>query len=255
MTTTPLVYCSHHWKLESPNGPLSWGECTRCGEWRQFRNSIDVSAWDNQPVEQVENRSGPKSSATWKPCKVCGTLTSVKQSVLDTGRGIYCSPKCEASDQAEQFPPGLCIAVKADGQHCRKGKAHGSEYCSRHSLLLAPPETPAAEEEPAAVAATVDTEPTAESNGTVPMQDPSFEVTDPGAVDRTNGPEAEAGPKVVEPAPLETALVELVEAMTRRVMDATAPDSHLEHAAKALAVLVDHVADAIVKVRNAERVS
>ena len=41
--------CVHHWKIETPNGAGSagsWsaGSCIRCGESRQFRNSLPE--WD-----------------------------------------------------------------------------------------------------------------------------------------------------------------------------------------------------------------
>ena len=37
--------CAHHWVIESPNGPLSEGECQRCGEHREFNNSSDNPSW------------------------------------------------------------------------------------------------------------------------------------------------------------------------------------------------------------------
>ncbi len=37
--------CSHHWVIESSNGPLSNGECQRCGENRDFSNSVDTPPW------------------------------------------------------------------------------------------------------------------------------------------------------------------------------------------------------------------
>lgn len=40
--------CTHHWQIESPNGPMSVGQCKRCGERREFNNSIQGSGWDRQ---------------------------------------------------------------------------------------------------------------------------------------------------------------------------------------------------------------
>ena len=38
--------CTHHWVIDTPNGPLSEGVCQRCGEARGFRNSADtVTPW------------------------------------------------------------------------------------------------------------------------------------------------------------------------------------------------------------------
>lgn len=36
-----FVNCSHHWVIESANGPLSEGTCQRCGEKREFKNSSE----------------------------------------------------------------------------------------------------------------------------------------------------------------------------------------------------------------------
>ena len=37
--------CSHHWVIESSNGPLSEGVCQQCGERREFSNSVDTPPW------------------------------------------------------------------------------------------------------------------------------------------------------------------------------------------------------------------
>ena len=34
--------CQHHWVVEGPNGPTSWGECKRCGARREFVNNPDA---------------------------------------------------------------------------------------------------------------------------------------------------------------------------------------------------------------------
>ena len=41
--------CAHHWVLPLPNGPINEGECQRCGERREFSNSIDSVPW---PISQ-----------------------------------------------------------------------------------------------------------------------------------------------------------------------------------------------------------
>ena len=40
--------CPHHWAIESPNGPTSYGTCKRCGETREFRNSIKITSWESE---------------------------------------------------------------------------------------------------------------------------------------------------------------------------------------------------------------
>ena len=39
--------CSHHWVIESPNGPTSTGECKICGKVREFKNSIQITSWES----------------------------------------------------------------------------------------------------------------------------------------------------------------------------------------------------------------
>ena len=54
MIETPIMddnseedMCSHHWLIESPNGPESTGECKICGEIRMFKNSIQITSWES----------------------------------------------------------------------------------------------------------------------------------------------------------------------------------------------------------------
>ena len=45
--------CAHHWVIEVPNGPLSEGECQRCGEKREFTNSAEATfMWTYRPKAQ-----------------------------------------------------------------------------------------------------------------------------------------------------------------------------------------------------------
>ncbi|MCY4625880.1 MAG: hypothetical protein OXC99_12900 [Chloroflexi bacterium] len=39
----PVSLCAHHWVIETPAGPVSRGQCKRCGEEREFLNSPDSS--------------------------------------------------------------------------------------------------------------------------------------------------------------------------------------------------------------------
>ena len=40
---------SHAWKIDSPNGPTSQGECRKCGTTRAFANSDEASWVGNKP--------------------------------------------------------------------------------------------------------------------------------------------------------------------------------------------------------------
>ena len=37
---------AHEWLIDSPNGPVSKGECLNCGQVSEFKNSMPVSGWD-----------------------------------------------------------------------------------------------------------------------------------------------------------------------------------------------------------------
>ena len=34
-----------HWIIDPPNGPVSTGTCKRCGETKEFKNSVEFSSW------------------------------------------------------------------------------------------------------------------------------------------------------------------------------------------------------------------
>jgi hypothetical protein len=52
--------CVHQWSIEPPNGPISAGVCSLCGENREFRNSYDFSAWDNRKKHSPKAASQPE---------------------------------------------------------------------------------------------------------------------------------------------------------------------------------------------------
>ncbi len=47
-----VVVCTHHWVIETPDGPVSIGRCRVCGEEREFNNSLDfmASSWARPQV-------------------------------------------------------------------------------------------------------------------------------------------------------------------------------------------------------------
>ena len=34
-----------HWVIDPPNGPVSSGKCKKCGETKEFKNSVEFSSW------------------------------------------------------------------------------------------------------------------------------------------------------------------------------------------------------------------
>ena len=44
----PHAGCCHHWMIEAPNGPTSFGTCRSCGEVREFKNSVQITSWESE---------------------------------------------------------------------------------------------------------------------------------------------------------------------------------------------------------------
>ena len=41
--------CCHHWVIQTAVGPVSEGSCLKCGEIKEFKNSIDYETeWTNR---------------------------------------------------------------------------------------------------------------------------------------------------------------------------------------------------------------
>ena len=49
--------CSHHWVIESPDGPTSVGRCKYCGAVKEFSNYLPYSSWAE---EKAANRKRPR---------------------------------------------------------------------------------------------------------------------------------------------------------------------------------------------------
>ncbi len=44
-----VVSCTHHWIIETPDGPVSIGRCKLCRKVREFTNSVETSGgWTNR---------------------------------------------------------------------------------------------------------------------------------------------------------------------------------------------------------------
>ena len=55
--------CIHHWVIDKPNGPVSYGKCKNCGEHSEFKNSVQGSGWDRGPGAGKSDKSN-KSNKT-----------------------------------------------------------------------------------------------------------------------------------------------------------------------------------------------
>ena len=55
--------CVHSWSIEPPNGPTSLGTCVDCGATKEFRNSVEMSYWDNKRKHVPENLPPKKRPA------------------------------------------------------------------------------------------------------------------------------------------------------------------------------------------------
>jgi hypothetical protein len=56
----------HHWNIEPPNGPVSAGVCDVCGESRDFKNSYEISSWDNRKKHNPRLGAQPGTNAADK---------------------------------------------------------------------------------------------------------------------------------------------------------------------------------------------
>jgi hypothetical protein len=56
----PSPSCCHHWIIQPAVGPISEGTCQKCGEVREFKNSIDYETeWANR--KEVDRSSSGSS--------------------------------------------------------------------------------------------------------------------------------------------------------------------------------------------------
>ena len=54
LTEYVFATCAHHWVIEPSNGPTSGGVCRRCGQNRDFQNSIDTpTPWQTNQRRKV----------------------------------------------------------------------------------------------------------------------------------------------------------------------------------------------------------
>ena len=59
-----LMKCTHHWDIDTANGPASRGVCKLCQVVRWFDNSIERSVWKIQPANQPSNANGQHGGST-----------------------------------------------------------------------------------------------------------------------------------------------------------------------------------------------
>ena len=56
--------CAHHWIIAVPNGPISDGVCRRCGDHKEFQNSISDYRW---PANTAAGNSAAGKAAAGRP--------------------------------------------------------------------------------------------------------------------------------------------------------------------------------------------
>ena len=50
--------CTHFWNVSSPQGELSWGECSKCGKRKRFSNRFEGrDRSNNSDIFSGENRA------------------------------------------------------------------------------------------------------------------------------------------------------------------------------------------------------
>ncbi len=68
-----LPTCCHHWAIQPAVGPVSEGECQKCGEIRNFKNSIDYE------TEWTARRELARSESEGQPGAQTDTPDSMEQ--------------------------------------------------------------------------------------------------------------------------------------------------------------------------------
>ncbi len=57
------AHCAHYWVIAVPNGPISKGECQRCGHVREFTNSAEYTPMLTKPRDTTGEAVKGKSAA------------------------------------------------------------------------------------------------------------------------------------------------------------------------------------------------
>jgi len=50
-----------HWVIDPPNGPVSSGKCKKCGESKEFKNSVEFSSWYGSKSDFDDKKKSGKS--------------------------------------------------------------------------------------------------------------------------------------------------------------------------------------------------
>lgn len=50
--------CKHHWVIQPASGPVSDGECQRCGETREFKNYVEGRDWNDHGLANPTQEAG-----------------------------------------------------------------------------------------------------------------------------------------------------------------------------------------------------
>jgi len=63
----PPVECRHHWLIDGPDGPTSWGLCKYCGAAKEFLNHFTKVQLDYRGVSDKDSKSVGVGSAKRQP--------------------------------------------------------------------------------------------------------------------------------------------------------------------------------------------
>ena len=61
--------CTHHWVIDSPNGPQSKGMCKVCGAEREFMNYLESSAWSSGEEKKTDDSNSKNKDKAKNPAK------------------------------------------------------------------------------------------------------------------------------------------------------------------------------------------
>ena len=63
----PTVECRHHWLIDGPDGPTSWGLCKYCGAAKEFLNHFTLAQPDYRSDSEKDSKSVSVGSARRQP--------------------------------------------------------------------------------------------------------------------------------------------------------------------------------------------
>ena len=63
---TKQQICTHHWIIDTPDGPTSYGKCRKCGKITEFSN-VWISGFVRGKVNTIESKTEADNLRVFQP--------------------------------------------------------------------------------------------------------------------------------------------------------------------------------------------